>query len=273
MRKRYVWHWFSRTSVILVIALIVVGPSKLPDLARSLGRGLSEFKRATSELKETIDQDETVKEIKEEFHSAQQQVSLKKIDSRATCQREQCTGPEAVSRQEEHQSTPAADEEKGRCSPHETGRQNALHAASGRIAPTLDYLRYCGGHWLFDQLFFQRQNLAWLMKPLLDALPEGPDRRLVYTGPVEALLTYLKVSLIGGVALAIPVILFQFWRFVAPGLYEHEQRYLYPWFFCPPCSLPVASCLATTLSSLWIQILYLVCQRIHQSDDSPLGSS
>ena len=79
--------------------------------------------------------------------------------------------------------------------------------------------------------FFSEKIFAWLMKPLLDALPEGPDRRLVYTGPVEALLTYLKVSFIGGVALAIPVILFQFWRFVAPGLYEHEQRYLYPVVF------------------------------------------
>jgi sec-independent protein translocase protein TatC len=79
--------------------------------------------------------------------------------------------------------------------------------------------------------FFSEKIFAWLMQPLLDALPEGPDRRLVYTGPVEALLTYLKVSLIGGLALALPVILFQFWRFVAPGLYEHEQRYLYPVVF------------------------------------------
>jgi sec-independent protein translocase protein TatC len=79
--------------------------------------------------------------------------------------------------------------------------------------------------------FFSEKIFAWLMTPLLDALPEGPDRRLVYTGPVEALLTYLKVSFIGGVALALPVILFQFWRFVAPGLYEHEQRYLYPVVF------------------------------------------
>jgi sec-independent protein translocase protein TatC len=79
--------------------------------------------------------------------------------------------------------------------------------------------------------FFSEKIFAWLMQPLLDALPEGPDRRLVYTGPVEALLTYLKVSLIGGLALALPVILYQFWRFVAPGLYEHEQRYLYPVVF------------------------------------------
>ena len=41
--------------VILVIALIVVGPKKLPELAKALGRGFAEFKRATNEVRRTID--------------------------------------------------------------------------------------------------------------------------------------------------------------------------------------------------------------------------
>jgi sec-independent protein translocase protein TatC len=76
--------------------------------------------------------------------------------------------------------------------------------------------------------FFKERIFGWLMQPLLNALPEGSNRKLIYTGPVEALITYLKVSFIGGLGLAVPVILFQFWRFVAPGLYEHEKRYLIP---------------------------------------------
>lgn len=40
--------------VIFVIALLVLGPKKLPDLARSLGRGVAEFKRASDELKEGL---------------------------------------------------------------------------------------------------------------------------------------------------------------------------------------------------------------------------
>ena len=40
--------------VILALALIVIGPKKLPDLAKSLGRAMREFKKATSEFKETI---------------------------------------------------------------------------------------------------------------------------------------------------------------------------------------------------------------------------
>ncbi len=41
--------------LIAALALIVMGPKKLPDLARSLGKGFAEFKRATNELKSTID--------------------------------------------------------------------------------------------------------------------------------------------------------------------------------------------------------------------------
>jgi TatA/E family protein of Tat protein translocase len=41
--------------ILLVVALIVFGPRKLPDLGRSLGRSLSEFKRASSELRNTLD--------------------------------------------------------------------------------------------------------------------------------------------------------------------------------------------------------------------------
>jgi TatA/E family protein of Tat protein translocase len=53
--------------LILAIALIVIGPKKLPDLAKSLGRALGEFKRATTEIKETMAIDKGFKEIKAAF--------------------------------------------------------------------------------------------------------------------------------------------------------------------------------------------------------------
>lgn len=45
--------------VILIIALIVIGPHKLPDLAKALGRAFAEFKRATEELKSSVKDIET----------------------------------------------------------------------------------------------------------------------------------------------------------------------------------------------------------------------
>jgi len=54
--------------VILALALIVIGPKKLPDLAKSLGRAMREFKKATSEFKETIQLESELSEVKETFN-------------------------------------------------------------------------------------------------------------------------------------------------------------------------------------------------------------
>ena len=53
--------------MILAIALIVIGPKKLPDLAKSLGRAMREFKRATSEFKETLAVDDDFTDVKKAF--------------------------------------------------------------------------------------------------------------------------------------------------------------------------------------------------------------
>jgi TatA/E family protein of Tat protein translocase len=53
--------------VILVIALIVIGPSKLPDLAKALGKGIAEFRKATQEIKESLNIDEELKEAKQDL--------------------------------------------------------------------------------------------------------------------------------------------------------------------------------------------------------------
>jgi TatA/E family protein of Tat protein translocase len=53
--------------LLLAIALIVIGPKKLPDLAKSLGRAMREFKKATNEFKETIQIDEDLSDVKKTF--------------------------------------------------------------------------------------------------------------------------------------------------------------------------------------------------------------
>ncbi len=58
--------------VILVILLIVIGPQKLPDLARSLGKGLAEFKRATEDFKHNVEETAREHEEKEKEKVAQQ---------------------------------------------------------------------------------------------------------------------------------------------------------------------------------------------------------
>ena len=52
--------------VILVVALLIIGPKKLPDLAKSLGKGFAEFKRASEELKDQLDMDTYLNEDEED---------------------------------------------------------------------------------------------------------------------------------------------------------------------------------------------------------------
>jgi TatA/E family protein of Tat protein translocase len=68
---------FEHLLVIMVVILLVVGPNKLPDVARARGRGYAEFKRTMDELKSAMYQDETVRGLSEEFRSAQRAVNVK----------------------------------------------------------------------------------------------------------------------------------------------------------------------------------------------------
>jgi len=57
--------------IIFVIALIIFGPKKLPELGRSLGRSLNEFKRASNELKNTLEEEVRIEEQREEKAAAE----------------------------------------------------------------------------------------------------------------------------------------------------------------------------------------------------------
>ena len=53
--------------MILVVALIVIGPKKLPDIAKGLGRAFNEFKKATSDFKESMGIDDELNDVKQAF--------------------------------------------------------------------------------------------------------------------------------------------------------------------------------------------------------------
>lgn len=76
---------------------------------------------------------------------------------------------------------------------------------------------------------FKEKLFAILTDPLVKVM--SPGDKLIYTGVTEAFFTYMKVSFLAGILLAFPVIIYQFWMFVAPGLYAREKRYLIPIVF------------------------------------------
>jgi len=73
---------------------------------------------------------------------------------------------------------------------------------------------------------FIERIFAFIMRPLQEVLPDGG--RLIYTEPAEAFLLYMKVAALVGLLLATPVVLYQVWLFVAPGLYANEKRFAVP---------------------------------------------
>ncbi len=72
--------------------------------------------------------------------------------------------------------------------------------------------------------------VRWLEAPLLRALP--PDQAFLYfTGIADKFFAYLKVSMVAGIALASPYLLWQLWGFVAPALEQKEKKFVVPFVF------------------------------------------
>jgi sec-independent protein translocase protein TatC len=73
---------------------------------------------------------------------------------------------------------------------------------------------------------FKEDLFAFLMRPFVEIMP--PGSAFIFTGVTEAFITYFKISIVAALFLASPVILYEIWMFVAPGLYETEKRYAFP---------------------------------------------
>ncbi len=76
--------------------------------------------------------------------------------------------------------------------------------------------------------FFKEQLFEILTAPLVTAMAKSGNAKLIFTGLPEAFFTYLKVALLAGIILATPVLFYEFWMFVSPGLYREEKKYILP---------------------------------------------
>ncbi len=74
---------------------------------------------------------------------------------------------------------------------------------------------------------FKKKLLLFLERPL----PENLHGKLIFLSPPEAFFTALKVSFFAGILLAMPYVLYQLWKFIEPGLYEHEKKFILPFMF------------------------------------------
>ncbi|GHX86203.1 hypothetical protein VCSRO209_2986 [Vibrio cholerae] len=75
-------------------------------------------------------------------------------------------------------------------------------------------------------IYFSNEIYEFVSKPLVERLPAGAT--MIATDVASPFFTPLKLTLITAVFLAVPFILYQVWAFVAPGLYKHERRLIFP---------------------------------------------
>lgn len=74
--------------------------------------------------------------------------------------------------------------------------------------------------------YFVDRVISFILAPAQRALPDGTT--FVFTRPGEGLAFHLDVAMLGGAILAAPFVMYQVWRFIAPGLHAKERRYVVP---------------------------------------------
>lgn len=75
-------------------------------------------------------------------------------------------------------------------------------------------------------LYFSNEIYAFIAKPLTEALPTGAH--MIATEIASPFVTPIKLAFIVAFVAAAPVVLYQLWAFIAPGLYQHERRFAFP---------------------------------------------
>ncbi len=81
-----------------------------------------------------------------------------------------------------------------------------------------------------------------IAKPLIQFLPK--DSKLVFTNPIAPFFTYLKVSFIAALLICVPHILYELWKFIAPGLYAQEKKLALPFVAIATLLFYVGVCFA-----------------------------
>lgn len=78
--------------------------------------------------------------------------------------------------------------------------------------------------------------LRFLLVPIEEAMRSlgNPNPVMQYTAPQEYFFVLVRISMVGGLAVAFPVIAYQLWRFVAPGLYRSEKQAFLPFMIASP---------------------------------------
>jgi sec-independent protein translocase protein TatC len=112
----------------------------------------------------------------------------------------------------------------------------------------------------------------FLAAPLADLLvAHGQKPELIYTGLQQGFFTQVRISIFGGFVLAFPVISFQLWRFVAPGLYRQEKRAFLPFLIASPVLFVLGCAFAFYVLLPLVYNFFLGFQQFGAGEVGPAG--
>ena len=113
---------------------------------------------------------------------------------------------------------------------NKTQKEGGKKEPNEKVMPFLDHLEELRRRLLkaiasvfilsIGSYFFSKQLMAILLRP-------NPDKGKlpIFLSPTEGFMIYIKISIFAGVILSLPVIFYQLWKFVSPGLYKKERKY------------------------------------------------
>jgi sec-independent protein translocase protein TatC len=123
-------------------------------------------------------------------------------------------------------ATAVSDAEKGTSEPeNESGKMSFLEHLD-ELRRRLVHIAIYIAVGFVACFYFAKPMYDFLSIPLTQFLPEGT--KLAYTKPTDPFTLYMKVALLGGIFLTLPFTLYEVWKFISPGLYRKEKKYVVP---------------------------------------------
>ena len=223
---------FPEMIFLFLLALIMFGPKKLPEIGRQIGRALNEFKRASNEFKAQIETE--ISQLDLEQHPPDHPASspgagwLRSFRQPAS-RRDFGPGDEFAGQGSRCLKWPPSFlPPKIRDGITAMSFLDHLEELRRRIIYSI--IAVAVGFfacWNYHEFIF-----GYVQRPIMDALQRnGMAEKLVYLNPTEPFNLYLKVAALAGLFVTSPVVLYQVWMFISPGLYRNEKRYVFPFMF------------------------------------------
>jgi sec-independent protein translocase protein TatC len=187
--------------LLLFVIVLIIGPEQLPEFARSLGQLAQQVMHFLQKAKQAGEHALKVADLKKN-------IALAKAVDEATI--EQST----LSNAADTQDTRVATEDE--------------HSIIDHLIPlrrVLLNIFLAIGLLFLVLLYFAKELFHLLALPLLKVLPSGSQ--LVATGIVTPVIVPMKFAFLLALILCLPYVLYQAWKFSAPGLYQHEKQWIW----------------------------------------------